>query len=427
MRRNTAAVAAITITGLSFVAATLAYAQLGALSPSDPREFFKGKTMTYIVATERGGGYDTYGRLIAKYLGKHLGLARVEIRNLPGGGHIDGVNQIHAASPDGLTLGIFNTGVVYAQLLRNPAVRFDLGQMSWIGKAGDEPRVLTVSAKSGLRSLDDIRKAGRPLMLGASGAGSGSYNDMALLAHALGLDVKYVFGLATHDAQLAMLRGEIDGAFGSASSYRAFVRSGHGYTVVRVGEGPSVDPAVPAASDLVSTADGKAIVELVRAQASLLRWTAGPPGIRPDRLSVLRAAYMAALHDPELLTEARRFDIPIVPTDGATLATEVRRVLDQPAPTLALIASVIGGRPAATKLKARLDLLHDHGSRARFSSGDDRIDADLRSDRTKIVVDGRPAAPTELQVGMPCDIRYLDEDEHAEGAMEISCSGGTNR
>ena len=163
MRRTTAAVAAITLASSSLLATPLVHAQLGALSPSDPREFFKGKTMTYIVATERGGGYDTYGRLIAKYLGKHLGLARVEIRNLPGGGHIDGVNQIHAASPDGLTLGIFNTGVVYAQLLRNPAVHFDLGQMSWIGKAGDEPRVLTVSAKSGLRSLDDIRNAGRPL------------------------------------------------------------------------------------------------------------------------------------------------------------------------------------------------------------------------------------------------------------------------
>jgi hypothetical protein len=104
-----------------------------------------------------------------------------------------------------------------------------------------------------------------------------------LLAHALGLDVKYVFGLATHDVQLAMLRGEIDGAFGSASSYRAFVRSGHGFTVLRVGDGPSVDAAVPAAKDLVSTPDGKAIVELVRAQSSLLRWTSGPPGIRPDR------------------------------------------------------------------------------------------------------------------------------------------------
>ena len=425
MRWKSAAVAAITLAGALFAATPLVRAQIGALSPSDPREFFKGKTMTYIIATERGGGYDTYGRLIAKYLGKHLGLARVEIRNLPGGGHIDGVNEIYGAAPDGLTLGIFNTGVVYAQLLRNPSVRFDLGRMSWIGKAGDEPRVLTVSAKSGLRSLDDVRKAGRPLVLGASGAGSGSYNDMALIAHALGLEVRYVFGLATHDAQLAMLRGEIDGAFGSASSYRTFVNSGHGVTVFRVGEGSSVDASVPAVKDLVRTTDGKAIVDLVRSQATLLRWTAGPPGIRPERLSVLRAAYMAAVSDPDLITEARKFDIPIVPTDGATLAGEVRRVLDQPTPMIDLISTVIGGRPKAWKVKARLELLRADSGRAWFTAGEDHIEADLGDERTKISIDGRATTPAALKVGMACDLRYLDEG--AGSPMEISCSTGTNR
>jgi hypothetical protein len=422
MKRIHAAVAAITMAGASLVAAAT-HAQIGALSPNDPREFFKGKTMTYVIATERGGGYDTYGRLIAKYLGKHLGLARVEIRNVAGGGHIDGVNQIYAATPDGLTLGLFNTGVVYAQLLHNPAVHFDLGRMSWIGKAGEEPRVLTVSTRSGFRSLDDIRKGGRPLMLGASGAGSGSYNDMALLAYALGLEVRYVFGLATHDAQLAMLRGEIDGAFGSASSYRAFVRSGHGVTIFRVGEGPSVDSAIPPAKDLVSTPEGKAIADMVRAQASLLRWTAGPPGIRPERLAVLRSAYMAALNDPALLTEARKFDIPIVPTDGASLAGEVRRVLDQPASMLALLSSVIGSKPKPAKVKARLDAIEKDGSGARFTAGEDRIEADLSGDRAKIIVDGQAVPHAALRVGMACDIRYLDEG--TEPAMELTCSGGT--
>lgn len=425
MRRTNAAVAALVLTAIVCFAASAVRAQIGMVSPSDPRDFFKGKTLTYIIATEPGGGYDTYGRLIAKYLRKHLGLARVEIRNLPGGGHIDGVNEIYAAPPDGLTLGIFNTGVVYAQLLRNPAVRFDLGRMSWIGKAGDEPRVLTVSMKAGFRSLDDIRKAGRPLLLGASGAGSGSYNDMALLAHVLGLDTRYVFGLATHDAQLAMLRGEIDGAFGSASSYRAFVQGGHGFTVLRVGEGPSVDPSIPAAKDLVTTPDAKAIVDLVRSQASLLRWTAGPPDIRPERLAVLRAAYMAALHDPDLVTEARKFDIPIVPTDGVTLAAEVRRTLDQPAPMIDIIKAVIGGKPRPSKVKARLDAVDPDQGRARFAVGDETLDVDLRDSRNNFIVDGRKSTAPGLAVGMSCDIRYLEDSDRSP--MEITCSRGTNR
>jgi len=270
-----------------------------------------------------------------------------------------------------------------------------------------------------------VRKAGRPLVLGASGAGSGSYNDMALIAHALGLEVRYVFGLATHDAQLAMLRGEIDGAFGSASSYRTFVNSGHGVTVFRVGEGSSVDASVPAVKDLVRTTDGKAIVDLVRSQATLLRWTAGPPGIRPERLSVLRAAYMAALRDPDLITEARKFDIPIVPTDGATLAGEVRRVLDQPTPMIDLISTVIGGRPKAWKVKARLELLRADSGRAWFTAGEDHIEADLGDERTKISIDGRATTPAALKVGMACDLRYLDEG--AGSPMEISCSTGTHR
>ena len=62
-------------------------------------EMFKGKTITYIVATGPGGGYDTYGRLIARYLQKHLPGSRVLVRNVPGAGHIVGANTIYAAKP----------------------------------------------------------------------------------------------------------------------------------------------------------------------------------------------------------------------------------------------------------------------------------------------------------------------------------------
>jgi hypothetical protein len=35
-------------------------------------EFFRGKTMIYVVCTSPGGGYDTYGRLVARYLEKSI-------------------------------------------------------------------------------------------------------------------------------------------------------------------------------------------------------------------------------------------------------------------------------------------------------------------------------------------------------------------
>src|SRR5215217_2626177 len=80
-------------------------------------DFFKGKTVNYIIATAPGGGYDYYGRLVAEYMQKHLPGSTFVVRNMPGAGHVVGANYIYAAKPDGLTIGSFNTGLIYNQLI----------------------------------------------------------------------------------------------------------------------------------------------------------------------------------------------------------------------------------------------------------------------------------------------------------------------
>jgi tripartite-type tricarboxylate transporter receptor subunit TctC len=306
------------------------------------REFFRGKTMTYIVSTDPGGGYDTYGRLVSRYLPKHLGLRTVAVRNVPGGGHIKGTNAILSARPDGLTVGTFNSGLIYAQLLGREGLAGDLRSMSWIGKAGIESRVLTVSSRSGFRSLEDVRRAKRPLLLATNGMGNQSYYDALLLAHALGLHVRFVFGLASREAQLSMMRGEVDGEVGSDSTSRPFVANGFGHALLRVGDSEEVDARIPDVRDLITSADGKQIVEFMTSLNRLQRWTAGPPGIPDQRLAALRDAYLSALRDPDLLAEARQLDIPIAPMDGATLSSEIDRLLDAPADMVALMVSAAG-------------------------------------------------------------------------------------
>ena len=329
-----------------FLLAALAILHIGcAASPlesGDARSFFKGKTMTYVVATGPGGGYDAYGRLVSQHLGRYLGVDRVVVKNVSGGGAVAGTNEIYSARPDGLTLGIFNTGIMYAQLLKREGLRADLRRMSWLGKAGGEPRVLTVSAKAGFRSLDEMRAARRPVLLGVNGVGNEAYYDSMLLAHAIGLQVKPVFGMDSVDSQLSMMRGEIEGRFSSASTARTFVANGHGFMILRIGSGAGVDEGLPDASRFVTSSKSVALVELVRSVAMLARWTAGPPNIPADRLAVLREAYMVALQDPGLLEAARRLDIPIVPMDGATLASAIERAMAVSPETAALIASIAG-------------------------------------------------------------------------------------
>ena len=107
-------------------------------------DFYKGKTVTYIVATAPGGGYDLYGRLVAEYMQKYLPGSTFVVKNMPGAGHLIGTNTIYASKPDGLTIGTFNTGLIYNQLIGLDGVKFDLNKMSWIGKAASDPRVFTM-------------------------------------------------------------------------------------------------------------------------------------------------------------------------------------------------------------------------------------------------------------------------------------------
>ncbi len=108
------------------IAASVAVAGAAPAGAAGAADFFKGKTLTYIVATSPGGGYDTYARLIAEHMKKYLPVNKIIVKNVPGAGHIIGANQLYVAKPDGLTIGTFNTGLIYAQLLGAEGIIFDL-------------------------------------------------------------------------------------------------------------------------------------------------------------------------------------------------------------------------------------------------------------------------------------------------------------
>ena len=113
----------------------LAYAAPAMADPA--ADYFKGKTVTYIVATGPGGGYDSYARAISRYLPKYLNGARVLVRNVPGAGHIVGAIEIYAAKPDGLTIGMFNTGLIYDQLIM-PSRRAVRSRQVFLDRQGGE-------------------------------------------------------------------------------------------------------------------------------------------------------------------------------------------------------------------------------------------------------------------------------------------------
>jgi tripartite-type tricarboxylate transporter receptor subunit TctC len=298
-------------------------------------DYFKGKTITYIVATSPGGGYDTYGRLVAEYMQRYLPGATVVVRNMPGAGHMIGANAIFAAKPDGLTIGTFNTGLIYNQLIRHSGARFDLEKMSWIGKAATEGRAMAIAQQSPIKTYQDLRAQKQPVNFAAAGIGSAAYVETVMLTSALKLPIKILTGYNGNDDMLAMRRGEVVGTISARSTWDPFVRNGYARYIAQIG-GDQKD--VPQLATMVEDAGAKALIALIQTQCDVSRLTAGPPDIPPDRLAALRNAFRMALEDRELLAKTEKLGLPVDPAYGDTVLQMIKEALKQSPETVALLA-----------------------------------------------------------------------------------------
>ena len=302
---------------------------------------FRGKTITYIVSTGPGGIYDAQSRLLARFLQPRLPGSRIIVRNVPGAGHIIGANTIYAARPDGLTIGTFNTGLILAQLLERPGIRFDLGKMSYIAKATSDTRALLVSNISGLNNIEDIMNAPSPVLFGASGVGSAAYIETRILQDALNLPLQIVPGFEGTEAELSMLRGEVAAQVGTATSLQPFVDNGNGKFILVLTESEDYT-GIPRAEAYVKDDRGRKLLSLVSTIAQLGRLTAGPPGIPADVLQLLREAVADAMADPGYLEDAEKLGIPSDPASGESVQTMVRETLAQSSETIAYLKGAAG-------------------------------------------------------------------------------------
>jgi tripartite-type tricarboxylate transporter receptor subunit TctC len=315
----------------TIAAASQAPAQTGA-------DFYKGQTVTYIVATAPGGGYDLYGRLVAEYMQKYLPGSTFVVRNMPGAGHLVGTNALYAARPDGLTIGTFNTGLIYNQLIGLDGVKFDLTKMSWVGKAASEPRVVMIAAQSPIKTFQELRDQKQPVNFATAGIGSAAYVETVMLTNLLKLPIKIQTGYSGNDDQLAIRRGEIVGTISSRSTVEQFKDNGFARYVAQIG-GKEKD--YPQLHDLVKDKEALSLIKLIHTQGDIQRWTAGPPSIPKDRLDALRTAFRQAMEDPELQDKAKKLGRPIDPAYGDDVLAMIKDALNQPPETIKLLKQAL--------------------------------------------------------------------------------------
>ena len=182
--------------------------------------YYQNKVIKIVIGNEPGGGYDRIARLLAKHLPKYIpGKPTIIAENMPGAGGIIAANYLYnIAKPDGLTIGTFNKGMPFAQLLSADGVKFDIRKYAWIGSAATEGTALVLRTDLPYKTFDDLRKAKDPIYLGSPAITGVGYQVPTLLKEFVGLNLKLVNYSSSSAVMLAVERKEVDGIAGSYNS-----------------------------------------------------------------------------------------------------------------------------------------------------------------------------------------------------------------
>jgi tripartite-type tricarboxylate transporter receptor subunit TctC len=290
-------------------------------------DFYKDKTIRFIVGQAAGGGYDAYTRIIAQHIVNYIpGNPAVTVENMTGAGSLVAANYVYGnAKPDGLTVGNWNSAFVLNQALGDPNVRFDARKFGWIGAPSKGIPVCVVMGFAGVKTFDDILRSGKTLRMGGTAPGSHSVDLPLMLNKMLGTKFNVVTGYqGTAQVRLAMQRREVDGDCTNWESIIATRRDlldakGDDRLVPFLIHARLQDPevkTVPLFNNVLKDEVNIATYKAYMAQMEYQRPLTVSPGTPRERLEILRRAFKATLSDPEFMAQAHKSKLDITYVSG---------------------------------------------------------------------------------------------------------------
>jgi len=327
--------------GLGLLAAIALAAPLA--HADDVADFYRGKSITLAIGYSAGGGYDLYGRLLARYIGKYIpGNPSVVPQNREGAGSLRAAIYIYNAAPrDGTVIGTFSRSMAVAPLLSEAP--FDASKFTWLGSISTDVNVCMTWGPSPIKTFDDMLT--KPFTMGGLGAGADPDIFALMFKNVFGAKLKLVSGYpGTNDVALAMERGEVDGMCGLSWST---VKTRHSDWLaakkvnipVQAGLHKEKDiPDVPSVMDLVKGDEQTQIVRLILASQEMARPFAAPPGIPEDRKRALIDAFDKTMTDPDFLAEAEKMKADVNPVSAAAIESLVTEIYKTPKDVVAKAA-----------------------------------------------------------------------------------------
>lgn len=324
------------------LSATAAHAQTGAPAPVD---FYKGRNVSLIVGFSPGGSFDLYARTLARHMGRHVpGNPSIVVQNMPGAGSLKAVDYLFSIAPrDGTVLATFNHTIPIEPLLGR--AKFDPRQLEWLGSVASESSVCIASGKSGVKSIEELRRPS--FTLGGTGRGSDTDMFATLIKTTLGFPVRLVTGYpGTTEIMLAVQKGELDGFCGIFYSSLLLidpniVKSGQVNVIAQAAlERDAALTEVPMLLDYATDERQRQIMMLLIGPQVMARPFAMPPGTPAARVETMRRAFEATLADPAFLTDTTASRMVVKPVSARRITETIDALYRTPPEVLADAAKV---------------------------------------------------------------------------------------
>jgi tripartite-type tricarboxylate transporter receptor subunit TctC len=317
------------LTGAVFVSTVSSFTALPAIAQS-AGEFYKGKSVTMIIASSPGGGYDTQGRLIARHIGRKLpSNPTIIVQNMPGAGGITAANHLYNVAPkDGTVFGLVQREALTANLISPENVRFEITKFNWIGNISSETGIVVAWETSPVKTLADLFKT--EMIVGGTGPIIDTETTPRLMNALIGTKFKIISGYpGTSEILLAMQRGELHGLGDwSWSNIKArnmeMVKDGKILLLMQSALTKDPDlPNLPFILDYAKTPEDRRLMEFLLAPKAVARPVAAPPTVPADRVQALRDAFIGLKTDPEFVGDVTKSKLEVALSSGA----EVERII----------------------------------------------------------------------------------------------------
>ena len=338
------------VTAAVFAGGVAAWAAIGGHGPfgQSVEEFYSGKTIELKIGYSAGGGYDSYARLLAQHMGRHIpGNPTIIPLNMPGDGSLELTNHLYNEAPrDGTVFGIIGRGIAMEPLLGGEATNFVPTKFNWIGSLNSEVSVCVSWKTSPVRRWEDL--FAHNLVVGGTGSGSDTDTLPTVLRNLFGARLELKSGYdGGSDIVRAMQSGEVQGRCGwswsSVMSRNADLVENRSINILvqmALRKHPDL-PNVPLIMDLARTDEDRNVLLLLFARQAMGRPFVAPPGVPEDRVAALRRAFIETSRDLRFLDDARRAGLEIQIAEAEVINELLEHVYQMSTPALIARATAI--------------------------------------------------------------------------------------